>query len=113
MGGVMGGIKSLLAMVVIENVEHQCDLPGCQEMVHYRDYKKHQEQCTHRMVLCPVDSCSKLVPFEDIPDHILACPDKSYAWIDHTKNGHTLTLRLPIDKLENEAEMVWSTFHTY
>ena len=66
---MMGGIKSLLATVVLENVEHQCDLKDCEEMVHYRDYKKRQEQCEHRIVLCPALSCGKMFTFKTIPDH--------------------------------------------
>ena len=108
----MGGMRSLLATVVLENVEHQCDLQGCQEMVHFRDYKKHQEQCGHRIVLCPgYIRCSKLVPFKDIPDHILACPGKSYLWNEHSKNGQNFNV--PIQHFGKEAELVWNTHHTY
>ena len=111
MGGSMGDIKSLLATVVLENVEHQCDLSGCSQMVHYREYKKHQEQCEHRMVICPGYRCSKLVPFKDIPYHILACPGKCDLWKENGKSGYTM--RLPIEKLGKEALQVWNTNYTY
>ena len=68
-------------------------------MVHYREYKKHQEQCKYRMVLCPVDICSKLVPFKDIPDHIPSCPGKCFLWKEYGKNGYTKML--PVEKLGN------------
>ena len=46
----MGDIKSLLAMVVIENTKHECVWVGCSEVVPRSEY---QEQCAHRLVACP------------------------------------------------------------
>ena len=106
MGGLMGNIKSLLATVVLEKEELKCDLSGCQKMVHFRDYKKHQEQCEHRIVLCPVNGCSKLVPYKDIPDQILTCPGKSFRWKEHSKNGKTI--QLLFQHFGKEAELVWT-----
>ena len=49
----MGEGKSLLAKVVIENMEHECRMEGCKEMVAFKDYRRHQEACTYRLVICP------------------------------------------------------------
>ena len=48
----MGEGKSLLARVVIEHMEHECSLEGCQAMVAHEGYKRHQEECSYRLVIC-------------------------------------------------------------
>ena len=56
----MGEGKSLLAKVVIEHMEHQCSLQGCEEMVAFEGYREHQATCEHRLVVCPgASQCCK------------------------------------------------------
>ena len=66
----MGNINSLLATVVIENIHHMCAFEACEEMVHFKKYKKHQERCEHRTVSCP-GNCDKLLPFREVAGHTL------------------------------------------
>ena len=68
----LGEIKCLLATTVIENVKHECDFKGCKELVHFSDYKNHQENCPYRPVKCPggTNGCNKLVAFNDIGNHL-------------------------------------------
>ena len=73
----MGEGKSLLAKVVIENMEHECRMEGCKEMVAHRDYRRHQEACTYRLVICPGSntSCTKMLPFCEVEEHVQTCKD--------------------------------------
>ena len=49
----MGTGKSLLAKTLIENIDHKCNLPGCDKVVPHKEYKQHQDECNYRLVKCP------------------------------------------------------------
>ena len=72
----MGEGKSALAKVVIEHMEHQCSLEGCQDMVAFEGYKEHQASCQYRLAICPSKNpaCKKMVPFCKLEEHAKACP---------------------------------------
>jgi hypothetical protein len=76
-GPMVGEANSLLASVVIENIKHECEHKDCDEMVHYKEREGHEEQCEHRLVLCPGsgNTCNKLVPFKDMVGHVKGCKD--------------------------------------
>ena len=69
----MGESKSALAKVVIESMEHECSFQGCDELVAFKDYKKHQVTCEHRLVVCPAVGCDKTEPFCHMLDHARDC----------------------------------------
>jgi len=104
----MGEGQSLLAKVLIENMDHVCSLKGCKEKVPFEDYEKHLEECQHRLVMCPGSnlSCKEKVAFCDLEEHVLTCPDV----IEHNarENFVTFTYEHQEDLLEN-TNMVWST----
>ena len=105
----MGDGQSLLAKVLIENMYHVCSLKGCKEKVPFEDYEKHQEECSHRLVICPGSNltCHDRVAFSDVESHILTCPDS----IEHNPGGGnlvTFTYEHQEDLLVR-TNMVWST----
>ena len=75
MAGALGQIRSLLAGVVVENVDHRCDSEGCGEMVPFDSYNEHVEQCQFREVSCNhpdgayLYSCSLKMAFKDLEEH--------------------------------------------
>ena len=75
--GPMGEGKSLLAKVLVENIEHQCDLKGCKEMVSFKTFNQHTRECNYRLVLCPGSNfqCRQMVPFCEVENHATTCPD--------------------------------------
>ena len=75
--GVLIRSKEVKESVLIENIRHQCDLEGCEEMVPFKNYKKHQMECKYRLVKCPGCNfgCSTLVPFCEVEDHAKRCSD--------------------------------------
>ena len=73
----MGEGRSLLGKVFLENIQHQCDFKGCEEMVHFKEYKQHQMKCQKRLVICPGRNiqCQEKLPFFEVVDHAKECPD--------------------------------------
>ena len=106
----MGGGKNLLAMVLIENIRHQCDLNGCKEMVLFKNYKQHQKECKYRLVKCPGSNfrCSTLVPFCEVEDHANRCSD-IIAW----SNPGKASFQAKKDAFEKETLVPFRTkmFH--
>jgi len=72
------GVKSLLADLVIRNIEHECNLNGCSQKVPFDDFADHQKRCQSRLVKCPGSNqlCNMMVPFcQVVPDHYRVCSD--------------------------------------
>ena len=70
----MGNNKSLLAMVVIENMEHECTNTGCKEKLPFKEVTKHKEElCRFRLVICPGEDCEELVPLSSFDQHAKMC----------------------------------------
>eukprot|EP00092_Neocalanus_flemingeri_P040014 GFUD01043583.1.p1 GENE.GFUD01043583.1~~GFUD01043583.1.p1 ORF type:complete len:449 (+),score=123.52 GFUD01043583.1:83-1429(+) len=65
--------KSLLAVKVIENVEHACRNEDCGKFFPLEEYKLHLTSCLHRTVNCPSPNeyCSKKMSLSKVYDHIL------------------------------------------
>ena len=77
-GELLFGVKSLLADLVIKNIDHECNLNGCVKRVPYDDLADHQEKCQFRLVKCPGSNqqCNMMVPFcQVVPDHFNECSD--------------------------------------
>lgn len=71
----MGTGKSLLAKTLIENIDHKCNLTGCDKVVPHKEYKQHQEECDYRLVMCPglEGVCDELIPFCQVEQHTNEC----------------------------------------
>ena len=70
----MGNNKSLLAMVVIENMEHECTNIGCQEKLAFQETTKHRKElCRFRIIICPGNKCEQLLPFSSFDEHAKTC----------------------------------------
>jgi len=68
--------KSLLAAVVIENIEHKCKHDDCEELLSIQEYQMHLDTCAHnpanRVVFCPAsrELCGKKMELSKIFLHI-------------------------------------------
>ena len=103
----LGKIRSLLAKTVIENVRHKCDLEGCQEMVPLIDYKKHQDNCDFRLILCPGLGCNKLVALCNIETHISSCKDMEKGFWENAEKG--VSFYIAEEFLDDRGEIPWNT----
>eukprot|EP00092_Neocalanus_flemingeri_P035303 GFUD01038412.1.p1 GENE.GFUD01038412.1~~GFUD01038412.1.p1 ORF type:complete len:352 (-),score=86.86 GFUD01038412.1:7-1062(-) len=65
--------KSLLAVTVIENIEHECRHEDCEELLPLEEYKLHLKLCPHRSVRCPApqEFCGKDLPLSKVYGHIM------------------------------------------
>ena len=72
------GAKSLLADLIIQNIDHECNLNGCKQRVPRDDLADHQKKCPFRLVKCPGSNqqCNMMVPFcQVVHEHVIECSD--------------------------------------
>ena len=66
----MGTGKSLLAVTIIENVDHKCKFVDCEELFAMDKLENHEKVCKHRTVHCPHESCNEKVVLSKLLEHI-------------------------------------------
>eukprot|EP00092_Neocalanus_flemingeri_P006403 GFUD01006893.1.p1 GENE.GFUD01006893.1~~GFUD01006893.1.p1 ORF type:complete len:314 (-),score=53.64 GFUD01006893.1:43-984(-) len=74
----MGEGKSLLAVTVIENIDHQCKFVDCGEFFSHEEIEKHSKVCCQRTVSCPHSSCNVKVGLSKLLDHFRDCSFLAY-----------------------------------
>ena len=105
----MGTGKSLLAKTLIENIDHKCNLTGCDKVVPHKEYKQHQEECDYRLVMCPglEGCCDELIPFCQIEEHTIECQGMFYEC--HSKDQSFGISFGEGEKPEAEDFLMWKT----
>jgi len=71
-GVKMVGGKSILALTVIENIDHECHHEGCDAFFTLAMLEEHQAVCGQRLVKCP-GFCPVKVPLVSLKNHAVAC----------------------------------------
>eukprot|EP00092_Neocalanus_flemingeri_P004979 GFUD01005355.1.p1 GENE.GFUD01005355.1~~GFUD01005355.1.p1 ORF type:complete len:419 (+),score=103.30 GFUD01005355.1:64-1320(+) len=66
----MGDGKSLLAVLVIENIDHECKYDYCEEVLGFDKLEDHEKQCKHRIVSCPHAVCREEISLSKLLDHL-------------------------------------------
>ena len=76
----LGDATSILASRLVENVKHQCENFGCEEMVALADFEAHLRVCQFRQVLCPGSGavCKLLLPFNQVEQHVANCGNQQF-----------------------------------
>jgi len=89
--------KSLLAVTVIENIEHKCKNEGCTDLLPLTELENHMTICQFRIISCPApsDYCQKKVPFCQLLDHILSDCQGS---VNKDNGGEILIYTMPRTK---------------
>merc|ERR1712126_228078 len=62
---------SLLAVTVINNIDHECPHLGCAQEVPLPDLKEHKRTCEYKPINCPSESCSLSVAYNQLLDHLI------------------------------------------
>ena len=88
----LGESKSLLASILIESVEHECDFKDCTMSVYFQDYKEHQEHCKFRLVVCDFNDCEQVMQFRDLKMHQEQCEHRPVSCV-HTGCQETVTFK--------------------
>jgi len=66
----MGAGKSLLAITVIENIDHKCKFVECEELFALDKLAAHEKICEHRIVRCPHSLCTVEVALSKLLEHL-------------------------------------------
>eukprot|EP00092_Neocalanus_flemingeri_P028601 GFUD01031058.1.p1 GENE.GFUD01031058.1~~GFUD01031058.1.p1 ORF type:complete len:298 (+),score=24.42 GFUD01031058.1:242-1135(+) len=66
----MGDGKSLLAVTVIENIDHRCRFFDCGEFFPHDRIEEHAKVCGHRTVICPHSRCNRKVGLSKLLGHL-------------------------------------------
>ena len=64
---------SLLAVTVIENIDHLCVNEGCEVRVALEKTYEHKRSCDLRPVTCPAHACKKTIPYSKLIEHTKIC----------------------------------------
>jgi len=108
----MGTGKSLLASIVLENIEHKCRFGDCNENFHPEALKKHEAGCSQRTVNCPDANCSMKVPLSNLVDHLKSsekCCAEDLAPLKPLENWN----KRNYNKLEGECTRMHWKMHIY
>jgi len=113
--------KSLLAVTVLENIDHKCRNDSCGKLLPLEDYKLHLKSCPHRIVLCPAPAqlCGKMMGLSKVCAHILSNCQGSYnKTVDHLiVDNFPKQLTYYCGKEENEvikgSALCWKGIHFY
>jgi len=108
----MGANTSLLAMSIIQNINHQCRFEECTVKIPLKDFEKHKTTCSFRLVTCPSVVCRKGVAYSKVADHVLKECEHSFVQTRKSfpnvigssevksygfKNENLLTVTFPVD----------------
>jgi len=66
----MGAGKSLLAITVIENIDHKCKFVECEELFALDKLAAHEKICEHRIVRCPHSPCTEEIALSKLLEHL-------------------------------------------
>jgi len=66
----MGNGKSLLASIVLENIDHRCRFDACEEYFALDKLDDHAQVCQHRTVSCPYGNCNEEVSILRMIQHL-------------------------------------------
>ena len=78
------GATSLLAVAVIEGIEHDCEWEGCGERHSLEKLGEHMAKCLHRQVECPYLECRKRLPVSRLLEHSLQVGGISFQFLQVT-----------------------------
>jgi len=85
----MGQGQSLLALTVIENVQHECGHQGCGMKLNLDKIKEHEETCDWRLIPCPGRGfeCNAMTPLCNVITHARGCPGCRWPEIQASVEG--------------------------
>jgi len=95
----MGTGKSLLAVTIIENVDHGCRFVDCEELFGLDKLEDHEKICKHRIIHCPYELCDEKVALSKLFKHIKkkACSVKSVEVDDQCKSEPAAAFNVTIN----------------
>jgi len=109
----MGIGKSLLAITVIENIDHKCKFVECEELFAVDKLEAHEENCRHRLVKCPYYWCNEEIALSNLLAHLgkKDCSFDSVPTVIET-SSKTGKAFLKVNELSNltAPELCWKVY---
>jgi len=106
----MGNGKSLLAVTVIENVDHKCKFDECEETFDLDKVEAHEKVCKHRIVQCP-SVCYKEVALSQLLQHLQTCSNNPVPHaIDMSVKSGTASFRWTDPERLSAFAVRWKVF---
>jgi len=107
----MGNGKSLLAVTVMENIDHKCKFSDCEEVFSVDTVDDHEKICEHRTVLCPNESCSDAIPLSKMLDHLgqrTCSSDSEPTVIDQETGKGRANFKISSESSVAKRDLIWS-----
>eukprot|EP00092_Neocalanus_flemingeri_P006404 GFUD01006894.1.p1 GENE.GFUD01006894.1~~GFUD01006894.1.p1 ORF type:complete len:377 (-),score=80.58 GFUD01006894.1:15-1145(-) len=108
----MGDAKSLLAVTVIENIDHRCKFVDCEGFFPFDEIEEHAKDCCHRTVSCPQSKCNVKVGLSKLLDH-LNDADCSFFPARNEKVSDVKTLRFNMTERQRNKKNLSSYLFTF
>jgi len=106
----MGAGKSLLAITVIENIDHKCKFVECEELFALDKLAAHEKICEHRIVRCPHSLCTVDMALSKLLEHLgkKTCSGNSKPFLieNSSKSGKANFLVTDLGNIGNH-EIAW------
>eukprot|EP00092_Neocalanus_flemingeri_P022326 GFUD01024210.1.p1 GENE.GFUD01024210.1~~GFUD01024210.1.p1 ORF type:complete len:385 (+),score=80.51 GFUD01024210.1:46-1200(+) len=106
----MGNGKSLLAVTVIENIEHLCKFVDCGELFANDKVDEHEKICKHRTVSCPYDLCNEKISLSKLLEHLgkqTCCSTSVPTVITNSSKSGKAHYRITSDLAIAGGELYW------
>jgi len=100
----MGGARSLLAVTIIESIDHKCKFDDCQENFALAELEKHEGVCWHRSVFCPHVVCKEKAPLAKLSEHLFQskkCCTQDGLIVAHSTNWNQRTYNVGKEHLKD------------
>lgn len=108
----MGQGRSLLALTVVKNAQHECGHQGCNVKLNFDQIKEHKEKCVWRLILCPGKGtfCTAMVPLCTVLNHVQTCPDCPWPPKQQGDGEGTLMKKsITVDRVVRMGKISWPT----
>jgi len=97
----MGQGRSLLALTVVKNAQHECGHQGCHVKLKIHQIKDHEEKCIWRLILCPGKGtfCTARVPLSTLLNHVQTCIDCKWPPKQVNREGTLIENKIGMDRV--------------
>jgi len=102
--------KSLLALALLEQVQHECSHQGCTSKTSFDQIEQHEKECEWRPIVCPGSgkACTAVIPFCQVESHAQDCAYCKWPPISSPTIGITELKAIPRHTTQ-ENGFCWST----
>jgi E3 ubiquitin-protein ligase SIAH1 len=101
---------SLLAVTVIENIEHACKFEGCEVRTPLAGVEEHRRSCNFKVVACPAIECKAKVAYNQVMDHLVNTCEHSFPILDVTDEAAAHMIYDNETEIICKSDMNMSTF---